>query len=179
MKKTTLSIFILLGLSACATVPNGPSVLVLQGSTKTFEEFRRDEIVCRDYALQQIGGKSVGKTNDETTLKNAAIGTVVGTVAGAAIGKSEGAAVGAGLGLIFGTASGAENGRQARVDSQTMYDNAFIQCMYGSGHRVPMSSSLMPSQERSDLQKPTTSSTPPPPPPPPATPPAPTPTSGK
>jgi len=167
MKKTALFVFILLGLGACATVPNGPSVLVLQGSNKTFEEFRRDEIVCRDYALQQIGGKSVGKTNDETTLKNAAIGTVVGTVAGAAIGKSEGAAVGAGLGLLFGTASGAENGRQARVDSQTMYDNAFIQCMYGSGHRVAMSSSLMPSQERSDLQKPSTT----PPPPPPAAPP--------
>jgi uncharacterized protein YcfJ len=170
MKKTALFVFILLGLGACATVPNGPSVLVLQGSTKTFEEFRRDEIVCRDYALQQIGGKTVGKTNDETTLKNAAIGTVVGTVAGAAIGQSDGAAVGAGLGLLFGTAAGAENGRQARTDSQTMYDNAFIQCMYGSGHRVPMSSSSMPSQERSNVQKPsnssTTNTTPPPPPPP-------------
>lgn len=163
MKKTTLAISTVLALTACSTVPNGPSVLVLQGSTKTFEEFRRDEAYCRDYALHQIGGETVGKTSQQTAIKNAAIGTVIGTAAGAAIGKSEGAAIGAGAGLLFGTASGAEYGKQARNDMQSMYDHAYIQCMYGYGHRVPVPSGAMPTQER-PLPSPAPTTPPPPPP---------------
>lgn len=163
MKKIILSACALFTLAACSTVPSGPSVLVLQGSTKTFEEFRHDESYCRDYALQKIGGQSAGKMTEQSTVKNAAISTAVGAASGAAIGRSEGAAIGAGIGLLFGSASGAEYGKKAGNDAQTSYDNAYIQCMYGSGHRVPVPAGMMPTQERQP--PPPVSTTPPPPPP--------------
>src|SRR6266700_7230198 len=42
-------------LTACATVPTGPSVLVLPGTAKNFEQFQTDDAVCRQWALQQTG----------------------------------------------------------------------------------------------------------------------------
>jgi hypothetical protein len=41
--------------SGCATVPSGPSVMVLPGSGKNLETFQVDEIACRQWAGQQIG----------------------------------------------------------------------------------------------------------------------------
>jgi hypothetical protein len=35
------------GPSGCATIPIGPSVMVLPGRGKTFEQFQRDDAVCR------------------------------------------------------------------------------------------------------------------------------------
>ena len=40
---------------ACATVPTGPSVMVLPGSGKNFEQFQTDDAVCRQWAAQQTG----------------------------------------------------------------------------------------------------------------------------
>ena len=34
--------------AGCATVPAGPSVSVLPGRGKTFEQFQDDDLVCRD-----------------------------------------------------------------------------------------------------------------------------------
>ena len=43
-------------LAACATVPpSGPSVMVLPGSGKTFDQFRSDDFTCRQFADGQIG----------------------------------------------------------------------------------------------------------------------------
>jgi hypothetical protein len=45
------------GLSAgCATAPSGPSVLVLPGTGKPFEQFQADVSVCRDWAARQVKG---------------------------------------------------------------------------------------------------------------------------
>ena len=41
-------------LGACATVPTGPSVMVLPGGGKSFEEFQGDDGVCRRFAYQQL-----------------------------------------------------------------------------------------------------------------------------
>ena len=41
--------------AGCATVPDGPSVLVLPGTGKSFEQFRADESECRSYAQSQAG----------------------------------------------------------------------------------------------------------------------------
>jgi hypothetical protein len=41
-------------LAGCATTPRGPGVLVLPGSTKTFDQFRADDGQCRPYASEQI-----------------------------------------------------------------------------------------------------------------------------
>ncbi len=42
-------------LGGCATVPTGPSVMVLPAQGKPFEVFQADDAVCRQWAAQQIG----------------------------------------------------------------------------------------------------------------------------
>jgi hypothetical protein len=42
-------------LAGCATVPTGPSVMVLPGNGKNFEQFQVDNAVCRQWALRQTG----------------------------------------------------------------------------------------------------------------------------
>ena len=44
-----------LALSGCATVPTGPSVMVLPAQGKPFEAFQADDSVCRQWAAQQAG----------------------------------------------------------------------------------------------------------------------------
>ena len=46
-------------LTGCA-LPNGPSVMVLPGSSKHFAQFRGDDAQCRQFAYGQIGGKTPG-----------------------------------------------------------------------------------------------------------------------
>jgi hypothetical protein len=37
-------------LSACAAVPTGPSVMVLPGVGKPFDQFQMDDVACRQFA---------------------------------------------------------------------------------------------------------------------------------
>ncbi|HYB42375.1 MAG TPA: glycine zipper family protein, partial [Candidatus Methylomirabilis sp.] len=97
--------------SGCATVPSGPSVMALPGSTKTFEQFQADDAACRQFA-QQNTGTTPGISATQDTIGGAAIGTLLGAAAGAALGAvsgsaGTGAAIGAGIGLLGGTATGA------------------------------------------------------------------------
>jgi len=71
-------------------------------------------------------------------MSNAVAGTAIGAVAGAAIGGRDGAAVGAGTGLLFGTLLGNQSGHQERMNAQSQYDHAYIQCMFSAGHRIPV-----------------------------------------
>jgi hypothetical protein len=41
-------------LSACATMPSGPSVLVLPGTGKSYDQFHTDDQTCRQLAHTQI-----------------------------------------------------------------------------------------------------------------------------
>ena len=89
-------------LSGCATVPTGPSVMVLPGTGKTFEQFQTDDAVCRQFASQSVG-TSPGKAATESTVGGAAVGTVVGAAVGALIGAASGSpATGAAVGAGFG-----------------------------------------------------------------------------
>src|SRR4029453_13724113 len=40
-------------LTACASAPTGPSVMVLPGSGKSFEQFEAEDAACRQWAAQQ------------------------------------------------------------------------------------------------------------------------------
>jgi hypothetical protein len=40
-------------LSACAVTPTGPSVMVLPGVGKPFDQFQADDMACRQYAQTQ------------------------------------------------------------------------------------------------------------------------------
>ena len=166
-----LAVLPVLGLAACASVPTGPSVMVLPGSTKTFDQFRVDDIGCRQYAQQQIGGGSANQSAADAGTKSAVVGTVVGAVAGAAIGGRDGAAIGAGSGLIVGAAAGTDSARASAYGTQRQYDHAYIQCMYARGNRVPVQAGLTESAPARPTAQPPAAYYPPPPPsapPPPA-----------
>jgi len=126
-------------LGACTVMPSGPSVMVLPGTGQSLEHFRDDDAVCRQFAFIQIGGKTAQTAANESAVTSAAVGTAVGAVAGAAIGgNAQGAAVGAGTGLLVGSAAGSNAAMGSGYGTQRQYDNAYIQCMYAKGHRVPV-----------------------------------------
>lgn len=129
----------LLSVAACTTIPTGPSVMVMPGTGKSFEQFRADDADCKQYALSQIGGATANDAAIDSGVKSAAVGTIVGALAGAALGGSQGAGVGAGVGLLAGSAAGAGAGQASGYSSQRRYDNAYVQCMYAKGDRVPVS----------------------------------------
>jgi hypothetical protein len=151
----------LLLLSACATAPTGPSVAVMPGSGKSFEQFNADDGVCRQFATNQIGGAT--EAANDKAIASGAVGTVVGAAVGAALGGRQGAAVGAGSGLLVGSASGANASQYGSYSAQRRYDIAYEQCMYAKGNSVPVAGQM---QRQS---RPPVSYAPPPPnmPPPP------------
>jgi len=73
-------------LGACVTMPSGPSVMVLPGTGKSFDQFRADDMDCRQFANFQVGGTDANQAATDSALKSAAVGTVLGAAAGAAIG---------------------------------------------------------------------------------------------
>jgi hypothetical protein len=128
-------------LGACATVPTGPSVMVLPGGGKSFEQFQADDAQCRQWAFQQTG-TSPSQAVNESGVTSAAIGTLLGAAAGAAIGAAAGnpalgAAAGAGGGLLFGSASGFGAAQYSGAAVQQRYDIAYQQCMYAKGNQIP------------------------------------------
>jgi hypothetical protein len=134
-------------LSACVTVPTGPSVMVLPGSNKNFDQFQADGYACNQYAQQSTAGS--GQVAANNAAGNAAVGTLLGAAAGAAIGSvggnaGAGAAIGAGTGLLFGSTAGANSAGYSNYQMQRQYDQAYVQCMYAKGNQVPMGNAYRP-----------------------------------
>lgn len=124
--------------AACTTMPTGPGVMVLPSSSKSFAQFRADDMACRNYALESVGGVSPSQAASDSGVGSAVVGTVVGAAAGAAIGGQEGAAVGAGTGLLVGGLAGTQTAYASGYTLQRRYDVGYIQCMYAKGHQVPV-----------------------------------------
>jgi hypothetical protein len=173
MKTRAIAVSVLAGavLTGCATIPAGPSVMVLPGTGKSFDQFQVDDVACRQWALQQTG-TTPGQASTGSAVTGAAVGTALGAAAGAALGAAAGnpgigAAAGAGVGLLGGSAVGASSGGTHYVSVQRRYDTAYMQCMYANGNQIPVSrGSYQPySQAGTAPAKP---APPPPPPPPPA-----------
>jgi YmgG-like glycine-zipper protein len=123
-------------LAGCVTAPSGPSVMVLPGDGRTFDQFRYDEGDCRNYAGSQVGG-SAEQAAADSAVRSAVLGTVIGAAAGAVIGgNSRGTAIGAGSGLLIGSAAGSGAANASAYEVQRRYDYAYQQCMYAKGHRV-------------------------------------------
>lgn len=61
LRLSFLAVAVVLG--ACATVPTGPTVAVLPGTGKSFEQFRADDAACQQYAVAQAGGTTSGRTS--------------------------------------------------------------------------------------------------------------------
>jgi len=145
MRNVLMFLFLVLisSLAACATVPTGPSVMALPGTDKSFEQFRIDDSICRQFAYEQIGGASAQQAGQNAAVTSAVVGTALGAAAGAAIGSASGnmgsgAAIGAGTGLIVGSAAGSGYASGSYYEAQRRYDNAYLQCMYAKGNRIPI-----------------------------------------
>jgi hypothetical protein len=167
----------------CATMPTGPSVMVLPSPGKPFDVFQSEDLTCRNWAAQQVGQQPAEAAN-QNLVGGAAIGTLLGAGLGAAIGAASGnagagAAIGAASGLVGGTAIASGPAYSAGWETQRRYDNAYQQCMYAKGNLIPgvTSSSQRaysapppppPSYKSSEPppQPPNTRSSEPPPPPP-------------
>jgi hypothetical protein len=109
MLKKCATLLLVLGMvSACATVPSGPSVMVLPGAGKPFDQFQLDDMVCRQFAQQQIG-VAPGQAATQSAVNTAVLGTAAGAQAGA-------------------VSSGA---------LQERYDIVYVQYMYAKGDQVP------------------------------------------
>jgi hypothetical protein len=147
-------------LGACATMPTGPSVMVLPGAGKPFEVFQSEDMECRNWAAQQTGQQPAEAAN-ENLVGGAAVGTLLGAGLGAAIGAASGhagtgAAIGAASGLVGGAAVASGPAYAAGSEVQRRYDNAYQQCMYAKGNIIP---GVVRSSQRAHT-------VPPPPPPP-------------
>jgi hypothetical protein len=151
-------------LCSCATVPDGPSVMVMPGKHKTFDQFRIDDLDCRQYAHYQIGGKSANQAAVESGVATAAIGTAIGAAAGALFNGSRGAGVGAGVGLIGGSLIGAGSADASSYGLQHRYDMAYQQCMYSKGNQDPMAGAPVSQYYRRSPPSPPQYVSPPPPP---------------
>jgi hypothetical protein len=144
--------------------------MALPGTGKSFDQFRSDDAICRAFASERIGGTSARRNADSSLARSAAAGTAIGAVAGAAADGGHGAGVGAAAGLLVGSAIGASEADYSSYASQQQYDNAYVQCMYGYGHRVPVSGRLMSAPPAVNSAPPSAYPPPPPgylPPPPP------------
>ena len=166
---TALLLAVLLA-SGCVSMPTGPGVMVLPGTGKNFDQFRADDMECRQFASNQVGGTTAEQAQADSAVKSGAVGAAVGAVAGAVIGGRGSAAAGAGTGLIIGGVAGAGTGNSSGRGLQQRYDIGYQQCMYAKGHKIPTTGRYENSATRPVVS--TYTSAPPPPPaaapPPPA-----------
>jgi hypothetical protein len=142
MKKSLLiaPLAAVLVLGGCVTVPAGPTVMVLPGSQKSFDQFQGDGAACQQFAMNVVAPQGQAAANNAAA--NAAVGTALGAAAGAIIGSAtgqagQGAAIGAGTGLLFGSAAGSNVAYGSSYQMQRSYDMAYMQCMYARGNQVP------------------------------------------
>lgn len=144
-RATSILAVSLLSLGGCAIAPpTGPSVMALPAQGKSFETFQVDDVSCRQYASQQIGGIAPAQAANDSVAGSAVVGTVLGAAAGAAIGAATGnpgagAAIGAGSGLALGTVTGLGAAQESSYSLQRRYDMGYIQCMSAKGESVPQS----------------------------------------
>lgn len=127
-------------LGGCVTVPSGPTVMVLPGPQKAFDQFQNDAMACQQFAQGVVA--PAGQVAANNAAASAAVGTALGAAAGAIIGSATGqagagAAIGAGTGLFFGGVSGSNVAYASSYQMQRSYDVAYMQCMYARGNQLP------------------------------------------
>src|SRR5687768_6534155 len=99
-RKLSLPLLVLTSLTACVSMPTGPSMMALPGTGRSFDEFRYDDYLCRQFASDQVGGNTPSRASVSSGVGSAAVGAGVGAAAGAALGGGRGAAIGAGTGAL-------------------------------------------------------------------------------
>jgi len=120
-----------LGLAACVPNKMGPTVNVMPGVGKSFEQFQADKNACQAYADGEVAGAR--KQANQQAVGTALVGAALGAGLGAAGGN---AGAGAAAGAAAGTGVAAANAQDATLTIQQQYDNAYSQCMYAKGEQV-------------------------------------------
>ncbi len=134
-KRTVIVGVFVLGISACATVPMGPSIAVMPPPNKPFGQFQQDDFFCRGEAANAVQGQVQAANNAQ--VGGALFTTILGTALGAAIGGGHGAAIGAAAGAGAGTLWGVNQGQWQQMSIQQRYDIVYAQCMYAHGNVIP------------------------------------------
>jgi len=124
-----------LALSGCAPAVMAPTVPVMPGANKPFDQFTADQQACEGYANAQTAPLSAQANNQ--ALGGTLLTTALGAGLGAAIGGGRGAAIGAASGAVVGGAAGAQSSSMAGMSIQQQYNTYYAQCMYAHGNQVP------------------------------------------
>ena len=116
-------------------MPSGPGVMALPGTGKSFDQFRADDMDCRQFANSQVGGETAERAQADSAVKSAVVGTAVGALAGAIVGGRGSVATGAGTGLLVARRRARVRQRPGRSSASLRY--RYTQCMYAKGHKFP------------------------------------------
>ncbi|HWQ94697.1 MAG TPA: hypothetical protein VN418_04245 [Gammaproteobacteria bacterium] len=137
VSKTALYVALGLALAGCASIPVRPSVAVMPGPGKPFDQFQADNAECMAFARQQIG-VNPNEVAQEQVLTGAVAGAALGAASGALLGHGHGQTESmAGAGMIVGSAAGANAANLSTRTLQRRYDIAYQQCMYAKGNQIP------------------------------------------
>src|SRR5581483_1275466 len=109
----------LLALSGCAPPVLAPTVPVMPGPNKPFDQFAADQAMCQQYANSQTAPLAAQANNQ--AFGSAILGTALGAASGA----------------VLGTGVGANQSAMAGMSLQQQYDVYYAQCMYARGNQVP------------------------------------------
>jgi uncharacterized protein YcfJ len=124
-----------IALTACAPTVMAPTVPVMPGANKPFDQFAADQQVCQAYANSQTAPLSAQANNQ--AVGSALLTTALGAGLGAAVGGGRGAAIGAASGAVLGGAVGAQGSSIAGMNIQQQFNIFYSQCMYARGNQVP------------------------------------------
>jgi uncharacterized protein YcfJ len=124
-----------IALGGCAPAVMAPTVPVMPGANKPFDQFAADQQTCQAYANSQTAPMTAQANNQ--AAGGALLTTVLGAGLGAAFGGGRGAAIGAASGAVVGGSMAARNSSMAGMGIQQQYDIFYSQCMYARGNQVP------------------------------------------
>jgi uncharacterized protein YcfJ len=130
-----------MALSACAPAVMAPTVPVMPGANKPFDQFAADQQTCQGYANSQTAPLAAQANNN--AVGGALLTTALGAGLGAAIGGGRGAAIGAASGAVVGGSMAAQGSSMAGMSIQQQYNVYYAQCMSARGNQVP---GFMPGQ---------------------------------
>jgi len=130
----TVSLSVIMALAGCAETPMGPRVQVMPAANKPFEVFQQDQLTCKQFAADQVGGEA--EHANEKAVGATLLGAGLGAGLGAALGGGRGAGIGAAGGGVVGSAVGNGNSQRDQLSIQQQYDNAYGQCMYAKGNQI-------------------------------------------
>jgi hypothetical protein len=129
--------------AGCAGVAPGPVSLVMPAHGRSLAQFQGDDDQCRAYALNRLGGVSP-EAAAALTLASTVIGAIgLFGLAGAAIDGARGARIGGAVGAVTAATGVGLTGATSASATQTRLDNAYVQCMFTKGHRIPANATTL------------------------------------